>query len=719
MRNPLIHRGYFREIFRQLRAKGLVGTFLLATLNMICFTAFITAEPVNSTVSHFDPRLMALPMLLFLYLMVPIMVFGAYRWLNKRRESDFYHAIALTRVQLYATTAAAIFSWILIALGSYAVVQVILFTAFGRPINYLLYLCVFLNMLLASIEIVAAFSIGSALCGRRFTAFFQSVAILFLPRILLTSFWILTEFDSGFTLPFSRLPFFFNPEFNIAATPLHSLIYGINFANVWAMLWSLFYGAALLVLGGVAFKKRRSESAETPYASKVLQTATRVMFGMPSLTLITVLLNIYLRYGNDEEFLPFSMSVSLIVASIVFSFLFYCLYELISSRKMKKVVRAMPGYVLCIALSLIYIFTPAWIGGMRMMQPIACEDIVSYRFTDESTLIVPANIEGSEAYPNYLLHHHTFNDANAKKLIADISKENAEYRKLDPAFNMMATERVLVSNGRLGGAVVPMSEYTSYFYDGMNSWQKIMRTCLNDEAFAAKLYAYPKGYITYSSYILTQSEANEVGKLLRKDYEALNDEQRMSLVYTSNTVFTIGRNADTVDLGLQLYGSCGTENYTISYRINELTPNAARAMLDAVNARQGSEKAVRDLLRDVVRWMERPDSESAFDWFSIGGQSISIWDLWTREDREAFATPKEAHPAEYRILKALSEAPLTNDAAHCATVSVTQRDTDDLANLLRNRTVGFAVDDNLKAQILLWINGEKPEPESVAYYDSI
>ena len=146
MRNPLIHRGYFREIFRQLRAKGLVGTFLLATLNMICFTALITAEPVNSTVSHFDPRLMALPMLLFLYLMVPIMVFGAYRWLNKRRESDFYHAIALTRVQLYATTAAAIFSWILIALGSYAVVQVILFTAFGWPINYLLYLCVFLNI---------------------------------------------------------------------------------------------------------------------------------------------------------------------------------------------------------------------------------------------------------------------------------------------------------------------------------------------------------------------------------------------------------------------------------------------------------------------------------------------------------------------------------------------------------------------------------------------
>ena len=93
MKHPLIHRGFFRESFRQLRAKGLIATLLLMSLNLILFLAFLTRDPVNSSVSHYDARLMALPMLLILYIMGPILVFGAYRWLNRRVQSDFYHAI--------------------------------------------------------------------------------------------------------------------------------------------------------------------------------------------------------------------------------------------------------------------------------------------------------------------------------------------------------------------------------------------------------------------------------------------------------------------------------------------------------------------------------------------------------------------------------------------------------------------------------------------------
>ncbi|MBQ1631342.1 MAG: hypothetical protein II049_00810, partial [Clostridia bacterium] len=76
MKRSLIHRGFFREMFRQLRAKGLVAALLLAGLNLIFFSAFITRDPINASYTHYDPRLMALPMLIILYIMVPIMVFG-------------------------------------------------------------------------------------------------------------------------------------------------------------------------------------------------------------------------------------------------------------------------------------------------------------------------------------------------------------------------------------------------------------------------------------------------------------------------------------------------------------------------------------------------------------------------------------------------------------------------------------------------------------------
>ena len=703
MKTGLIHRGYFREIFRQLRAKGLVATLLLASLNLILFFVFLTRDPINSTVLHADPRLMALPMLLILYIMTPILVFGGYRWLNRRVQSDFYHAIPLTRTQLYATTSAAIFAWLLIALGSYAAVQAILYTVFGLPFNYLLYLCVFLNMLIAAIEIVAAFSIGSALTGRRFPAFFQSVAVLFLPRILLTSFWILVEADSGFSLPFSQLAFFLNPEFNIAATPIHSLLYGINFANVPAMLYSLAYSAALLVLGGVAFKKRKSELAEIPYASKVLQTAARVMFGLPSLATIVVLLNVWLRYGYEQvSFLTVPTLVPMLVTSVVFSFIFYCLYELISSRKMKKVVKAMPAFGFCVALALIFIFVPAGIGKLRTLPTVDAEKIQSYRFSNESTLISPNRVLGAETYPNYVLHHHTFREEDAKALIAAESQANAKALEKDEFLSLDGC--MIVNDGGLFRKKVPLSDLSGY--TGIlfaNAEDRLLATCMNDPAFSEKVLAYPEGRIVYSANGLTLTEAREVGRLFREDYEKLSAEQRKSLIASSSGVLTVEPKSDPIGLTITLYGSRGTENYTMQYRVNELTPNAAKAMLGYLNAR--NETAVRETLKEIVAWMEKPSSHSFNGNFSIGNCRVSDWTLWNAEDRERYASPMDAHPEAYQSLKALSEAPLSTDPDHCATFSVSNYEMDGLfSTSVRNVTVGLEIDENLRNLILQWID---------------
>lgn len=698
----LIHPGFFREIFRQLRGKGLVATFILAGLNLVFFSIYLTRDPVKASIGHFDARLMAAPMLIMLYVFVPVMVFGAYRWLNKRVESDFYHAIPLTRTQIYATTSAAIFLWLSIALGSYAVVHAILRTAFGLPINWLLFLCVFVNMLIALIEITAAFSIGLSLCGRGFTAFFQSIAVLFLPRVLLTAFWILMEVDSGFTLPFSMILPFFNPEYNIAATPIHSLIYGINYANPLAMLYSLVMSTGLLLLGGVAFRKRKSELAEIPYASKVLQAATRVMFGMPQLMAITVILNVWLRYGWDEDFMPREILIPLVMTSILFSFIFYCLYELISSRKMKKVVKAMPGYVLCLALSAFFIFVPFWVGKARTLKPINAEDIKSFKISDESTILIPSNVSGSETWTDYVLYHHTFSDTHASALIALQSKEDSSEQQKGDEVNFTDMQRIIVNKGGLFKKMVNLPSYSGMW----KTRDKLLRICKNDASFGDELVAYPKGQITYYAQGLTLAEAREVGRLFREDYEKLSDEERLSLIYATGSVIEVnnGSAASRVNLSIALYGSYGAENYTMTYRINELTPNAAKAMLGYLNAR--NEKKVREELKTLVEWMEHPKDELTFSEFCVGTKQRTKYRLWSYEDKEKFATPKEAHPDAYKILKALSEAPTTDDPSHCVTFYVVYYDFSDFGSISTTTTrsvAGFAVDDTLRAYIELWI----------------
>lgn len=702
MKKTWIHTGFFREIFRQLRGKGLVATFILAGLNLVFFSVYLTRDPVTATVGHFDARLMALPMLAMLYVFVPIMVFGAYRWLNRRAESDFYHAIPLTRTQIYATTTAAILLWLCIALGSYAVVHAILRTVFGLPINYLLFLCVFINMLIAAVEIVAAFSIGLSLCGRGFTAFFQSVAVLFLPRILLTAFWILTEVDSGFTLPFSMLLPFFNPEFNIAATPFHSLIYGINYANPLAMLWSLVYSAGLLVLGGIAFKKRRSELAEIPYASKVLQTVTRVMFGMPQLLTITVILNIWLRYGWEDDFMPREILIPLLLTSILFSFIFYCLYELISSRKMKKVVKAMPGYVLCLALSAFFIFVPYWVGKLRLLTPINAEEIKSFRISNESTILIPSNISGSETWSDYVLYHHTFSDKDANALIANQSKEDCKNQQKGDEVNITGMERIIVNDGGLFRKMVNLP--ADYSYSLINFKEAFLKICKNDPAFTEKVAAYPKGQITYYAQGLSLSEAREVGRLFREDYEKLTDEERLSLMYSPDSMIEMyGSVNSPVGLRIALFGSYGAENYTMTYRVNELTPNAAKAMLGYLNARN-AEKARKEL-KALVEWMEHPKGDFTYTYFTVGTREVNgYYNLWNYEDQKEFATPKEAHPGAYAILKALSEAPTTDDPSHCVTFSIVSYEMSSLSSVTTQAVAaGFAVDDTLLAYIEQWI----------------
>ena len=708
MKRALIHRGYFRELFRQLRTKGLVGTIILAGLNLIIFSVLIMRDPVSASVTHYDPRLMALPMLLFLYVMSPIMVFGAFRWLNKRVQSDFYHALALTRVQTYASTAAAIFLWILIALGSYAVVNVLLFTIFGLPINYLLYLCVFLNMLIAAIEIVSAFMIGSALCGRRFAAFFQSVTVLFLPRLLLTAFWMFVEGDSGCMTPFSMLPFFLNPEFNIAATPIHSLLFGINYANIAAMLYSLGYGALLLTLGCIAFKKRKSELAENPYASKVLQTAARVVFGMPQLIAVIVILNLTVCWKYDMQSFERTVLLPLIVTAVFFSFVFYCLYELISTKKMKPVLKAMPFYTICIALALFYIFVPNWVAKSRTPAVLSQEEIRSYQVNGESTLLMPNSLTGAEQYPDYLLHRHRFDLLKGKALVAAQSQKNAKIIDYSDFYDTL----VVVRDGGLFKKTVAMKPTSA-----QRSEEQLKKLCLEDPAFREALASYPKGMIRYQCEGLTAAEAKEVGRLFREDFAKLSEEQRLSLTVGSNKLgFPSAQNAAT-DLTVTLYVSRGTDNFYAVYRINELTPNAAKAMLKYLNARY--EKNVRAALREFVNWMEHPSGMPENDSFYIGNHSVQVYSLLSFEDSKKNLTPMETHPEVYQILKALSEAPLAEDAENCVTIqfmNYTMNFTGIVsANDFRYPTAGFKADDSLMRAIMQMISGDEFEDFSLSY----
>ena len=296
--NKLFHKGYFREMFRQLKVAGIVSTIIMVLANFVTFVSLL----INSSFSLFDSGVsipdastLAYPMMIYVYVVGLVLTFTAYNWLNHRAYSDFYHGLPIKRSQIYFSSFAAIIVWMFIALTAFTLVRTLIYAIFGAPFNYLLMLCIYVNMLIGAIEVVGAVSIACAISGTRFVNLIASVVILFLPRFMLT---VLGTFVNSLAPDFfylGRLSIFFDPSYNIIATP-YALItsmfmsgYDISFSNVWAMLYSLAYSLLLVFIGGVAFVRRRSETAGMPTTSRLFQLLIRTAIALPLLLLLVYL----------------------------------------------------------------------------------------------------------------------------------------------------------------------------------------------------------------------------------------------------------------------------------------------------------------------------------------------------------------------------------------------------------------------------------------------
>lgn len=690
MKRSLIHRGYFRELFRQLRTRGIVAALILLSINLIEFLIFLSADPSSRFVDPAGGGGLAWAMLIFLYVACPVLTFGAYRWLLRRVQSDFYHAIPLTRTQIYATTSLAVFLWLAIGLTVYAVTRALIYLVFGLAFNYLLFLCVYLNMLLCAITNLGALSIGCALSGTRFVSIFTSATILFFPREVLYLLKAMIEINAQSFVPLYGQPFFTNPSFNISAWPLYPLLYGIDYANVLAMLYSLLYGFLLLFLGGVLFKRRKSEHAGVPYTSKLMQGVVRVMVGSQATMGLGMLLNQHFFGQSDYNIIdmPDSAVVPLVCISLITSFVFYCLYELISSKRMKNVLKAMPFYPICIALGLVMLFVPTWIGLTKRDQKIDAADVKGYTVRlNESTLVTPYSLlfVGSEnTYADLLTEQYTFTDREeigylARQYNGDMDTFSEYYSMKSPLAELKGAglSRKFLRSDRIS-----------------------MRRLLDDQAFREAFYAYPKGTVWYSADGLTQEEAKEVGKAFREDYEKLSNEQRATLMTGRNEYLCYTPEPDFTSMTITIAGCCGTENYVETFRVTELTPNAAKLYLSYRNAAYG--EAMQKQLKETVAWMENPDmqtSERGNYW--IGGtRPYGPWNEWEYRweygESPAGTTPKDAFPEQYAVLKALSEAPLSDDPEHCVTIDFYPQ-----YGINSERCyAAFEADDELKAAIL-------------------
>ncbi len=302
------------------------------------------------------------------YLIVPVMSIILFRFLTLRNGSDFYHSIPTKRRTIYLSFLAAIVTWSLILIAGYSIIMGLMYAILpGRIVvdsfSILVYTC---NIFISCILVAAGFGLGCSLSGTTLSNLITSLCILLIPRLYLTIFCGLISTSNGL-VSFDGMFIFTRYQCNMVFAGLMPsyMGYGYNdmpnytfevfdFSTIYTLVLAIIY----IALGCVAFRKRPSETAGQSAISPKLQFTVRMLLGY-SATLI-IIAPMYLIYETDYYiFGGFSTCLYMILIYLgTFAAMF--IYELISTKRLKKALKSLITAPLIIVANIVTIFILAF-----------------------------------------------------------------------------------------------------------------------------------------------------------------------------------------------------------------------------------------------------------------------------------------------------------------------------------------------------------------------
>ncbi|MGN1403270.1 MAG: hypothetical protein ACI4XB_02985 [Ruminococcus sp.] len=403
--------GLLREGFRQCQMIG-----ILSMVIMVLGALFI---PIGCVINvSNDPYYVteawdawgANPLLLIVLLAAPLMTLTLFHFLDNRAASDLYHAMPHKRITLYLSYAGAILLWVVLLMAVSTVVSLI---SCAITHQYIILLYDTILPYLCSIFLICALTISGiliamSLTGTAFTNVLFSAILLFLPRLCI---YFLSEAVTG-SMPFiagaSESNSFFRSSNNLLFS-LISTILDIDISNSvinvfkpgWqAMVYTLLLALIYFAVGAWLFCRRRSEAAGQSAPSRMLQNVYRIVVTMTYCIFVTAALHSCLELGlsGDDWF------VFLIL--YIIALLIYFTYELITTKKWRNLLRAMPGLAVLAVLN----------GGILLGMHVAQERILDQRPSVQEIESVSFRSSSNTVYQGAYLEYGQYVDLESQKI---------------------------------------------------------------------------------------------------------------------------------------------------------------------------------------------------------------------------------------------------------------------------------------------------------------
>lgn len=498
------------------------------------------------------------------YIMPIIMVFLLFSFMNKRNASDFYHSIPLSKTCVYFTYTAAALIWSIVTvvvstLLSYTIYALSLKTVINASfILPTIISSIILAMLITSIALIA-----KGLSGTYFTNIIITIMIMFLPRIIILLYATAVNTAVKITdVSFMSLTDIYN---NIIFAPFVSIDRTLPLLDSMTLWYSAILAVIYFVIAFVIHKFRKSESAGKSAAYKGVQPVVRIILGSIPLLLISY----NFACGLD-------VIIEFWLIGIVVSLLAYFLYELITTRSAKKLLTAMPFYLIAILANAIFIVACIGERNFILNDIPQASDISSVSL---STSYYYENNWYEDNYYKYKTENIKFDDKELIEILQASLVDTVEKVKennLDRLNNdNYISYNVIIhcSSGRdiKRTICVNMNKYK----DINNPSSSILDSyILKNQEYMNAVYSLPTDKeirsvsIDTSNDYFSQNELNELWKTYKEEYNAASNKEKDILNYRNDNENGITEIAD-----IFVTGYVGINDFSQHYLIDiDITP---------------------------------------------------------------------------------------------------------------------------------------------------
>ena len=340
------------EMLNQIKITGIIASAIYFVVGII--TSFgLWVNAIGEGFDYVDefPGEFFYILLPLVFIFVPIMAKSVFTYQNRRNASDFYHALPIKRECMFVSSVAAIVTWavgIMLISTVLPVITVVVLPQFNM--DFVGMFKTLGNIFAMSILTLGAFSLGINLTGNNFTNVIVSLMIIFVPRMISSAIQIMIETIMPF-LVMNTGTSLVNNSYNLIygwLIDLFSVAFGgelgrIHYMASWG--YTVILGVIYLVLGILAHKHRKSEMAAQASAFKLVQPVTRMipayLFGLIGIWFFQ---NLVFRFTWENNYGYYEAEISYywgMSSMIILSLLAYVIYELITTRRWKKVAHSL------------------------------------------------------------------------------------------------------------------------------------------------------------------------------------------------------------------------------------------------------------------------------------------------------------------------------------------------------------------------------------------